>query len=347
MHRLISANECSKWRAALAAFSEVDATFLPEYHLAYALRVRGARPLLWHFSRGGEHFVYPFLLTPVILNSAPTGHFDISSVYGYTGPLATDTSDTFRQAAWEAFDTYAAEQKIVAEFIRFSPFHRNEQMAHPQTAVSLNRSVAVSHLPANEDALLALLGPKTRNILRKAARGGLTARELPVPDELPAFRILYEETMMRNRAPEFFWYGDSYWHNLVKLGRQELRLFGAYAQGRLVAGSMSIAHGQSGLYHLGASLPEYAPLGAGNLSLFAMSCGLMRSGVTFINMTGGRTTNPDDPLLLFKRRNATSMAPFHIGRRVVDHDAYDAIAASWQQLHGSPPGAERIIFWRP
>ena len=346
MPQLIDATDREVWNAKLARIGEVDATCLAAYHLAYALRVPQSRAVLWHYSLEGQELVYPFLLTPVILGGVDTGLFDISSAYGYTGPLATTQAPDFLQQAWQAFDTFAVERNLVAEFIRFSPFNRNEHLAHPLTTVLPNRDLAVTHLPSNEVALRGTLGPKTRNMLRKAEREGLVHRELPLPDHLPAFRALYEETMRRNNAPEFFWYDDAYWNHLLALGSHGLRLFGVYAGPQLVAAAMAVAHGRSGLYHLGASLTEYAKLGAGNLSLYAMSCGLMASGVTFLNMTGGRSARADDPLLLFKRSNANSTAVFHIGKRVLNIAAYNGLSAQWQRQHGHEPDADKIIFWR-
>ena len=347
MERLIPASERVGWREALAPLGEFDATYLPEYHMAYALRIQDSSPLLWHFEQGGEHFVYPFLLTPVVLEGRATPYFDITGIYGYTGPIATTTDSAFLRAAWAAFDAYTARQKIIAEFVRFSPFHRNEGFAHPQATVIANRTLATSQLPTTAEELFQSLGSKTRNMLRKAERDGLAARELLLPEHLPAFRALYDETMQRNQAPAFFRYDDAYWQQLLNLGPQGLRLFGTFAGDKLVAASMAVAHGRSGLYHLGASLTEYARLGAGNLSLFAMSRGLAKVGVEFLNMTGGRTAAADDPLLLFKRSNANSTTTFHIGKRVVDPLAYNAVATQWREQLGSPPDAEKIVFWRP
>ena len=153
--------------------------------------------------------------------------------------------------------------------------------------------------------------------------------------------------MSRNQAPEFFWYDDAYYGKLLALGRNGLRLFGVFAGDRLVAAAMAVVNGKAALYHLGASLMEFAKQGAGNLSLFQMSKDLMRSGVAFVNMTGGRTTSPDDPLLLFKRSNATGTLPFHIGKRIVDPDAYRAVGEAWRRATGRDPDAAKIIFWRP
>jgi len=337
----IPASKPAVWRAALALVGAVDCCFLPEYHAAYALRIAGSQPLLWHFEAGGEHLVYPFLLNPVVIHGKSTGYRDISGIYGYTGPLVTSDSPAFLTQAWQAFDGYCARQSVIAEFVRFSPFNHNERFGHPGLEVMENRTLAISSLPQTEEKLLALLGSKTRNMLRKAGNAGLSARELELPRHLPAFRALYDDTMSRNKAPGFFHYDDSYWQHMLELG-QGLRLFGVFSGDTLVACAMSVSHGASGLYHLGASLPDYSKLGAGNLSLYAMSCGLMRAGVSFLNMTGGRSTAADDPLLLFKKSNATGTAPFHIGKRIINRDAYGHAARLWNE----PPDPAKLIFWR-
>jgi lipid II:glycine glycyltransferase (peptidoglycan interpeptide bridge formation enzyme) len=346
MASLISASDIAKWRAALAVFGEMDASYLPEYHSAYAQRVDSAVPLLWQFSHDGANFVYPFLLTPVAIDGHATSYFDITSVYGYTGPIASTQDPAFLASAWIAFDDYAAQQNVIAEFIRFSPYNETERFAHPQTQVSTNRSLAVSRLPDTHELLFQSLGAKTRNMLRKAERSGLQGRELKLPDHLPEFRRLYAQTMDRNGAHRFFWYDDAYWDRLLMLGTR-LKLYAAIADKQMVAASMAIAHGVCGMYHLGASLPDYARLGAGNLSLFTMSCGLLDSGVRFVNMTGGRTSANDDSLFLFKRSNATGTADFHIGKRVLNVDAYNSLVQEWQRRHGLPPDAQKVIFWRP
>lgn len=347
MQHFVSAGETVGWRQLLDRMPRVDPTCLPEYHRAYALRVPGAKALLWHYAEDGADFLYPFLLTPVMLEGKDQGWSDISSVYGYSGPMSNSSDAGFVSRAWRAFDAEARNLKVLAEFVRFSPYAENHPLAHPDSQVTPNRSLAVSRLPRDESQLLAALGPKTRNMLRKAARANLTGRELALPAHLPEFRALYAETMRRNAASDFFWYDDAYWEALLALGPQAVRLFATLDSSRMVAASMAIAHGPSAVYHLGASMPEAARLGAGNLSLFTMSTALAASGVDFLNMTGGRSSRDDDPLLLFKRSNATGTAPFLIGRRVLDAAAYNDLRAAWEHAHHAAPDDTRLIFWRP
>jgi len=343
---LIKAAETRLWRAALMPFARVDVCQMPEYHVAYSGRIKGSEPLMWRCEDGERSFCYPFLLTPVAIGGAKTDYVDISSIYGYSGPLSTTDDPAFLKNAWVAFDQWAAKKKVIAEFTRFSLYADNRDMAHPGTRVEFNRPSAVSRLPGSEEALLAALGKKTRNMIRKAEKAGLRARELVPEDGVAAFRSLYEETMDRNEASEFFLYDDTYYGLLLSLPAGELRLFGVFDGRNMVAAAMALVHKNGALYHLGASLPAYAKSGAGNLSMFAMSRTLMESGVEFLTVGGGRTTKKDDPLFRFKKNNAMDTGKFYIGKRIVDPKGYDDVMKKWQAFHKQDINSSMLIFYR-
>jgi hypothetical protein len=349
---IIPATDGAAWRSALAAFARIDVCQLPEYHVAYAARTPGSRPLLWRYAEGGESFCYPFLLTPAGWKTPEgswmdTGYADISSIYGYSGPLATTGDAGFLSAAWSAFDAWAsAEAKVIAEFIRFSPHAGTLAFAHQATTIEANRDIAVSRLPASEEALMVALDSKTRNMIRKAGKSALTARELEPVEWIPAFRSLYDETMDRNSSPGFFWYDDAYYAQLLALPRGELRLFGVFREEALVSAAIALIHAKGALYHLGASRQEFSSLGANNLCLFQMSSALLKQGVEFLNLGGGRTTAADDPLLRFKKSNGTGVEKFHIGKRILDAAGYQGVMDEWKGCFATGIDAAKLIFYR-
>jgi hypothetical protein len=348
---VIGAEAAGAWREALSAFPAIDVCQTPEYHLAYATRTEGGRPVLWRFDLGGERLCYPFLIAPAAWTRADgtredTGYRDISGIYGYSGPLSTTVDAGFLAEAWEAFGAWAAEAKVVAEFIRFSPHAGTERFAPPGCRVEDNRTIAVSRLPATAEALFEALDAKTRNMIRKAGKAGLEARELEPGPWIPRFRVLYDETMARNASPGFFAYDDAYYGRLLALPAGELRLFGVFQGAEMVASSIALAHGRGALYHLGASRKEFSNLGANNLCLYAMGSALIASKVAFLNLGGGRTTAPDDPLLRFKRSNGTGTETYRIGRRVLDAEGYAAVQGRWRATMGAEPDPARTVFWR-
>lgn len=351
MQDLIAAADRRAWRAALAAFERVDVCQLPEYHQAYARRFPGAEALLWRYRAGENSLCYPFLLTPVVLRGAggearDTGWRDISGIYGYSGPLASRADADFRAEAWRAFDSWAAGQKVLCEFIRFSAWVGNRDLAHPAVSVEYNRPVAIAELPADRDAWLARLGGKTRNMLRKAARAGLAARMVDARAAMPAFRALYVETMTRNRASEFFAYDDAYYDFLLELPPGELLLAAVYRGPEMVAAALGLAHRGMAFYHLGASTRDGSRDGAGNLALFELAACLIERGIGYFSVGGGRGTAPDDPLYRFKRSNASTEDGFYIGKRVHDAEAYARVVKTWETMNDTRLTGPNLQFYR-
>jgi len=351
MEQVLEASDHAGWRSALDRFERVDVCHMPEYHQAYSLRFEAARALMWCYDEGGEQLCYPFLLSPVILHGGgnqaeATGFYDISGIYGYSGPLATSADDDFLGEAWRRFDAWAAGQRAMCEFIRFSTYVGNHGWAHPQTRVEYNRPVSLSLLPDDAEVYLARLSGKTRNMIRKADKLGLAAREVGLSEGLAEFRTLYRLTMGRNQATEFFDYDDAYYDLLAQLPAGELLLFAVYQQQEMVAAAMCLVHGDMAFYHLGASTLEASRQGAGNLALFAMARGLIARGIGYFSVGGGRTTSMEDPLFKFKKSNGTSVGEFYIGKRVIDQAAYDAIVKRWETMNDTRLGSANLQFYR-
>lgn len=342
-YKILLPNQIEEWRETLKKFSRVDVCQLPEYNIAYQRRIRNSQACMWCYK---DSFCYPFLLTPVQVrdknnNVHQTEYYDISSIYGYSGPLCSDKA--ILEDAWSAFDDWSKEQKVIAEFTRYSLFAKTNENAHPETEILDNRPSAVTYLDGD---LLQSLGKKTRNMIRKAEKSGLIAEELDPKAYMDSFRALYDETMERNKATDFFAYDDVYYDTLLSIPGEELRLFGAFDQGKMVAAAISLSHGDGALYHLGASLREYSNLGAGNLALYSMSAALQEGGVKFITVGGGRTTVSDDPLFRFKKSNASHVETFQIGKRIVNQKGYKEVVDLWESLYKKPIETSNLIFYR-
>jgi len=351
VQQLIKAHQHQQWRERLAAFPRVDVCHMPEYHEAYSLRYGGAEALMWCYQDDGESLCYPFLLSPVILHgddgkTLTTELNDISGIYGYSGPLTTCNDAAFLTRAWHEFDQWAGQQQAVSEFIRFSTYVENKFWAHPDVSVEYNRPVAIAWLPGDADTFMSQLNSKTRNMIRKALKSDLSVEEVDVSEALTEFRALYQQTMGRNQATDFFIYDDAYYDRLLSLPAGELILFAVYRQNEMVAAAMGLVHGKMAFYHLGASTLEASRLGAGNLALFAMASALIDRGVEYFSVGGGRTTAADDPLFRFKKSNATSVGEFYIGKRIIDQEAYDSIVKTWETMNHTELVSSNLQFYR-
>lgn len=339
------------WLNIIDRFKDADACQLPEYHLAYLSKVKDSIALLWYGADSFSEFCYPFILSPVagdqsLLSDEYKSYHDISSVYGYSGPMVNNLTDDFLLRVWNEFDKWSAEQNIIAEFIRFSPYAFNHKLAHPLSKIEKNRKIAITYLPEKSEILFENLGSKTRNMIRKAERNGLEARELKVEKWLERFQELYMSTMNRNKAESFFIYDQEYYKQLLKLKTGSLRLFGVFEGSFLVSAAMIIVYKDFALYHLGATDYNFSSLGAGNLTLWTASVALINSGIHYFNLGGGRSTNEQDGLLKFKLSNATNEEKFYIGKRIINPEKYKAIQEEWESVYPQVADPSKLLFYR-
>lgn len=350
MFRVIYSDNPAEWRKVIERCGDVDVCQLPEYHSAYQSREEHATAVLWVFEEADKVFCYPFFLSDVVLRSIQgtftTEFKDISSVYGYSGAISSEFSGDFVSKAWSVFDSWAAEQKVVAEFVRFSCFTDNSKLAHPDCEILSNRPAAISLLPDSVEDYSSQLKAKSRNMVRRAQREGLLGKVVPLSKGLDEFRDLYQRTMRRNDSTSFFDYDDRYYDALLSLPDDEVFMSGVYRRNELVSAAIGLRYKDGALYHLGANDSQYMKHGAGNFCLYLMMGKLIDLGVKFVTVGGGRTTSGDDPLFKFKARNATGMTEFKIGKRILDRRAYKYLQQKWVDIGNSVAGPEKLIFYR-
>lgn len=323
MFELVNSTDTQRWRLKLTRFDRVDVCHMPEYHRAYLTRHPKAQALMWTYTKGTDCLAYPFLLDSVL----DTGFNDISSVYGFSGPLSSTDDRAFLNEAWEVFDQWSNENRIICEFIRFSVYSQNQHFAHPACDVLPNRPISVSLL--DDGSYFESLPAKTRNMIRRAQKEGLEAKMLEPRQGMSAFRELYQRTMQRNNASGFFDYTDEYYEGLLSLPRGELTLHGVFSGTQMVAAAIGLIYQKFGFYHLGASEHSVSRIGAGNLVIYDMVQTAARNGVRYFNVGGGRTTTQDDALFAFKRSNGNDVDQFYIGKRVINRSVYEEIANTW------------------
>jgi hypothetical protein len=135
---------------------------------------------------------------------------DVITPYGYGGPAGDDLA-----AFWPAYDEWAREQGVVTTFIRFHPLYAN-QRGVPFYVEELAPTIGWrldGDLPAG-------MHGKHRNALRKAQ----SAAEVVAADDLDAFVPLYEETMRRAGAADFYFFSRAYWEALERTARSSRAL---------------------------------------------------------------------------------------------------------------------------
>jgi len=230
---------------------------------------------------------------------------DVVTPYGYGGP----TADGF----WDAYEEWARERGVVTTFVRFHPLYGNQRGA-PIHVDELAPTVAWRVDPDRD--LLAGLHFKHRNKVTKAENAGATVTQ---HDGLGEFVPLYEDTMRRVNAADFYFFEPAYWG---RLGELPLVRFDAEIDGEVVASALCLATPPWLHYHLSGTTDAGRTTGSSTLVLLEAARWAQANGYERFHLGGGLGGN-EDSLHHFKARfDPEGLVPAAVGKAIHDEDAY-------------------------
>jgi serine/alanine adding enzyme len=280
------------WDELLARLDLADAYLLSDY-LASACVLEPGRPARFHLAGDGGDVVFA-----VLVRELPSGGgHDLITPYGYGGPVATGAEPPVGRF-WELYQAWCEANDVVTSFIRFHPLFANQRLASPECRLELLASTVGWRLDLPD--LFAGMHGTHRTACRKAVRAGVTVTATEAPAELSGFVSLYEETMRRVQAREFYLFPQPYWDALAALG-ERIVLFRAERDGEVLAAALCLATRPWLHYHLGATAERGRALGASNLLLYEAARWAQDRGYERFHLGGG-AGGQEDSLHSFKHR---------------------------------------------
>ena len=296
--------DAEEWEALTA---DADVYFRRSYVDAAAI-VDGDPPVFLHLPAEDVAFT-------AILRDDP---LDVTTPYGFGGPVPLGDPAGLERF-WPAYDAWCRDRGVVASFVRFHPLLGNQRHATGIQVETVGHTVAWRLDPGRD--LLATMDRHHRRLARRAEREGLEATVVRAPASVEAFVGLYEQTMKRNEASEFYFFPQSYWDALGRLG--DMLLLVEVRRGDELAANALCLVGPSWLhYHLGGTSEDGRRLGASHLALLAAARWGQENGLEILHLGGG-VGGRDDSLFDYKRRFAPDdLVDATFGKAVHDEEAY-------------------------
>jgi serine/alanine adding enzyme len=291
------------------------------------------RPLLLHLAGDGGDVVFALILR--VIDGVP-GRLDAITPYGYGGPVAVGPEPPVERF-YEAYEGWCRSADVVSTFIRFHPLYANQRQAPAAVHVErLADTIAWSLDP--ELDLFAGLHPKHRNKVRKARAAGLEVAVQEAPASLSEFADLYDETMSRLGADEFYFFPADYWQALVDGLGERIVLVEARFDGELAAAALCFATPPWLHYHVSGTSERGREAAAANLVLFEAARWGQQQGLEQFHLGGG-AGGREDTLFHFKQRfYPEGRREASVGKLVHDPEAYRALTGLPQiQLDGYFP----------
>ena len=304
-----------EWDALLADLGCADAYLLRAYVEASCVLDPGEPVLL-----EADGAVMACIVRPI----PDSDLHDVTTPYGYGGPVGV------AEGFYESYERWCAERGIISTFTRFHPLFVNYRAA--PGASYANSTVG---WPLDGDLLAGMHG-KHRNVVRKAQKAGVAVDVTAAPADLSAFAALYERTMERQGAADYYFFPREYWERLTALGGHLVR-FDALCEGEVVASALCLRGDRWLHYHLGATDDAARDLGASNLLLYTAAVWAQEQHLDEFHLGGGAGGN-EDSLFAFKERfSPGGRREFWVGKAVHDGDAYDRLSGGKIGLDGFFP----------
>ena len=285
-------------------------------------------PLLADYQNGGTHFCYAMMKADIAESKAfrnllPGGTvYDLETPYGYGGPLSDGLIPEEDQ---QRFQTEMAEfcrvENIISQFVRFHPLLGNESLMPLAFETRYMRDTIF--IDTSCEALINQnMDSKSRNMVRKAAKNGVTIEQKDI-SEYEDFLSMYEETMLRDQAEDYYFFKREYFESQRELNHNAT-IFYAIREEIPIAGAIIYYNNRFAHYHLAGTQTEYRQYAPSNLLLYEVACWAARNGIRQFHLGGGMA--PEDSLFGFKKQfNKNGRLPFVIGRTVFNRERYQSL----------------------
>lgn len=305
-----------EWDALLEGLGRADAYLLRGYLESARLLERG-RPALLHRSEPGGDVVFALIVREI---EGEQGRLDAITPYGYGGPVAVGPEPPVERF-YELYEHWCDSAGVVSTFIRFHPLFANQRQAPAGVHVERLADTIAWPLDADLD-LFAGLHPKHRNKVRKARAAGLEVAVREAPPSLDEFAALYDETMSRLGADEFYFFPPGYWQALTEGLREQIVLVEARFGDELAAAALCFATAPWVHYHVSGTSERGREAGAANLVLYEAACWGQSRGLEQFHLGGG-AGGREDTLFHFKQRFfPEGRREAAVGKLVHDEAAY-------------------------
>ncbi|WP_330112136.1 GNAT family N-acetyltransferase (plasmid) [Cetobacterium somerae] len=316
---ILKMEDKQKWQEKFKLIKNKDVQYTYEYLYVFS-KYESAEQILFYFESKNGVVYYPFLKRKI----KGTEYYDITSQYGYGGPLYNGeeyNKENLIQEFRRKFDMYCLENKIVSEFIRFHPILRNHLGLENYMECINTSNVVYVDLTKSEEEILKNYKYSNRKSINKAIKLGVITEE---ENNLDEFIKIYNSTMKRNNAIEYYKFNQNFFKYFIEeLETNKIFYFAKknqdYISTELVLYSENYAHS-----YLGGTNSDFFSLSPNNLLKHNLIKILQQKGIKYFLLGGGYTK--DDGIYKYKESfNEKGIIPFYIGKKIHNQKKYDEL----------------------
>jgi len=324
----------TEWKDLIKQYN-LDIYFAPQYCKIWEDYGDGKAQAFLYESTLGK-ILYPYLIRKIDYTKSNINYFDISTPYGYGGPVLLEYKENkipllvkkFRAE----FNAYAYEKGIISEFIRFHPIYKNYNFfINSNIKCKFVRNTVEIELKNEQENILKSMKPTTRNEVRQAIRNELNVQfySKPTLENIQIFHKIYSETMSRLEVSNYYKFSLKYFINTFNLLKGNAEIAFVFFEDKIISSSIFLLSNKLVHYHLSGSLNEYKSYRPNNIMLYQAALRYKTRGKKCFHLGGGYSSN--DSLFKFKKGfNKNGLLNFYVGNKINNKYIYDKLVKEWK-----------------
>jgi len=314
MFTTVSLDRKDQWNAIVRSMNQYDFYHLAEYHQLE----HSGQPLLLYFSSDRTS-----LALPVILRSVDgTNYHDLTSVYGYAGPLSNREKPDepvikdFQKELLQFFDS----RRIVSVFTRLHPLFSNQELLLSGLGeiIDTNQTVGID-LESSEKEQKRQYAHSIKNHINRLKRKNVFVEEAKTKEAIDLFIEMYKENMNRVNASKMYFFPNDYFYRFME--ELPASLFLAYYEGQAISGSLFTSCNGIVQPHLSATRNEYLRWSPLKLVWDCIRIDAVHKKEKWMHLGGG-VGGADDSLFQFKAQFSDLRFLFKTWRYIHNEEAY-------------------------
>lgn len=254
-------------------------------------------------------------------------YYDIVTPYGYGGPIAENVKDIGQLMLEykEAFTKYCLDRNIICEFIRFHLYDNTDVRSNYYgESINLLDNVVVDTQGDFESKIWMSYAHKVRKNVKKAIKNGLNIIIENNTNHLDDFLNIYNSTMDRNNADNYYYFNESYFCSITKLLPDNFMFFHVIKDGIICSTELVLCSEKYAYSFLGGTLNEYYGFRPNDYLKNEIIKWCNKTGRKYFILGGGY--HKDDGIYKYKKCfTSDSDVPFYIGRYIFNNIIYNAI----------------------
>lgn len=320
MKKTITILEKEEWKHYVRNSLQYDFYHTWYYH---SLDTTGL-PLLFVYEEGENYIAFPLIKRPV----ADTRYSDLTSVYGYTGPISNRRFDALGDAFLcqfrESFQAFLKEGQFVSVFSRLHPFFDQHLSIEAMGGIHPNGKTIAIDLCIPLEEQRQKYHKRLREKIRQLKRKGYTVREGNSIEDISNFAAIYTENMKRIGASDYYLFNPSYFVDLHHSDEFNSKLLLVEIDGRVVCGASIVCSNDIIQAHLLGTLTAYLPDSPAKLLTDEITIIGREMGAKYFHLGGGLNFRQDS-LFEWKACFSDLIMDFSSWRYVADPVAYDIL----------------------